>query len=170
MDRTLDRTDWRILEILQKDGRAAVNAIAEKVNLTKSPCLARMRRLEQEGYIRGYRAEIDPAMVQQDYIVFVQVKLTSTTETVLRTFNEAVRDIPEIQSCHLTAGGFDYLLKVRTAGMSDYRALLGEVISGLPGVQQTSTFPVMEEIKDAAILRLKGAEPPRAGRKRQKRK
>lgn len=156
MSRPLDQTDWRILNALQKDGRAQVNAIAERVNLTKSPCLARIRRLEQEGYIRGYRAELDPGMVEQGYIVFVQVKLTSTTEAILQKFNKAVQNIPEIQSCHMMAGGFDYLLKVRTQDMSEYRTLMGDLVSSLPGVQQTTTFPVMEEVKDDGVYKLKG--------------
>lgn len=152
---TLDFFDRRILKVIQDDGRIAVVDLAERVGLSKSPCLKRLRRLEQSGFIRGYRADLDPFRIQQGYLVFVQVKLSTTKRAALEDFNKAVRDIPEIMSCHMMAGGFDYLLKVRTRDMNSYRQFLGDVLSVLPGVDQTSTFPVMEQVKEAHTLVIK---------------
>ena len=155
----MDYVDRRILEEVQKDGRIAVVELAERVNLSKSPCLKRLRRLEKEGYIRGYRADLDPDKIAQGYLVFVQVKLENTKSEKLVAFNNAVRKVPQVMSCHMLSGGYDYLLKIRTPDMSAYRALLGDVISGLPGVHQTSTFPVMEEVKDTTIMVIETSRP-----------
>lgn len=149
---TLDGTDRRILRELQHDGRVSFVELAERVNLTKSPCQARVRRLQDQGFITGYRAVLEPKAVNQGHLVFIQVKLSQTTSKTLRAFNDAIRKTPYVLSCHMLSGGYDYLLKVRTKDMTDYRALLGEVIAGLPGVAQTSSFPVMEEVKDTEIL------------------
>lgn len=148
----LDNTDRRILREIQKEGRVSVVELAERVNLTKSPCLKRLRRLEKEKFIRAYQAVLDPKKIQQDYLVFVQVKLESTTSKSLEQFNMAACKVPQILSCHMLSGGYDYLLKVRTKDMHTYRELLGDIISDLPGVFQTSTFPVMEEVKDTSLL------------------
>ena len=152
--KTLDRIDRRILEEVQQDGRISIVDLAEKVNLTKTPCLNRLRRLEKHGFIRGYRADLDPQRVAQGHLVYVQVKLESTAQEMLDNFNRAVRDIPDILACHMMAGGYDYLLKIRCRDMAAYRSLLGDVISYLPGVQQTSTFPVIEEVKESGLLRI----------------
>ncbi len=148
----LDPTDRRILREIQSDGRMPVVELAERVNLSKSPCLKRLRRLEKDGYIKGYRAELDPKRLGYGYLVFVQVKLVNTTRAKLEEFNRAVQDVPQIEGCHMMAGGYDYLLTVRTRDMDDYRLFLGEVLSGLPGIDQTSTFPVMEEVKKHSAL------------------
>ena len=148
----VDSIDQQILQIVQADGRIAVVDLAERVNLSKTPCVKRLRRLERDGFIRGYRAEIDPRKVALGYLVYVQVKLESTTSGRLRAFNTAVKDVPEILSCHMLSGGYDYLLRVRTSDMESYRVLLGDVISALPGVHQISSYPVMEEVKDEAQL------------------
>ncbi|MDQ7077799.1 MAG: Lrp/AsnC ligand binding domain-containing protein [Robiginitomaculum sp.] len=148
----LDLLDLKILSEIQNDGRVQVVDLAERVNLTKSPCLKRLRRLERDGFIRGYRADIDPHKVDLGHLVYVQVKLESTARETLDKFNKAVRLVPEILTCHMMSGGYDYLLKIRSKDVSAYRALLGDVISYLPGVQQTSTFPVLEEVKDTTQL------------------
>ncbi len=153
-DGKLDRIDRQILKIVQQDGRISVVDLASKVNLSKSPCLQRLRRLENEGFILGYRAELNPQKVAQGHLVYVQVKLESTSRQRLEAFNKAVRAVPQVVTCHMMSGGYDYLLKVRSKDMSSYRALLGDVISALPGVFQTSTFPVMEEVKDLARLQV----------------
>ena len=149
---TIDDIDRRILKQMQSDGRLAVVHLAERVGLSKSPCLKRLRRLEKNGFIRGYRAELDPDKVQQGYLVYVQVKLSSTKRATLEAFNAAVMDIPQIMSCHMMTGGFDYLLKIRTADMKAYRQFLGDVLSVLEGVDQTTTFPIMEQVKESHIL------------------
>ncbi|PCI62904.1 MAG: proline dehydrogenase transcriptional activator [Kordiimonadales bacterium] len=152
--RSLDSIDKRILDAVQRDGRISIVDLAEQVNLSKSPCLQRLRKLERDGFILGYRADLDPQKMEHGHLVYVQVKLESTTRRSLEKFNEAVKNIPEILVCHMLSGGFDYLLKIRTADMAAYRELLGDVISELPCVHQTSSFPVMEEVKDQTALNI----------------
>ena len=159
----LDAADRRILDVIQTDGRIAVVDLAEKVNLSKTPCLNRLRRLERDGYIRGYRADLDPNKVARGYLVYVQVKLESTKRDKLEAFNAAVRKIPEVMTCHMMSGGYDYLLKIRTRDMPAYRELLGDVISELPGVYQTESYPVMEQVKETTLLVVDQTDGKRAG-------
>lgn len=148
----LDRIDRRILAELQSDGRLSIVELARRVHLTKTPCAERVKRLEKAGIIRGYRASLDPGPLGASHVAFVQVSLAGTSGADLDRFNEAARLLPEIQSCHMIAGGFDYLLKVRARDMAHYRALLGDRISQLPGVQNTHTYVVMETVKDEAAI------------------
>lgn len=148
----LDSTDMRILEEIQKNGRISVVELSRRVHLTKTPCAERLRRLEKAGVICGYFAKLDPMVVNAGHIVMVQVQLKGTTADELESFNTAVVRVPEIQSCHMVAGGYDYLLKVRSKDIDAYRRILGEVISKLPGVLQTHTYVVMEIVKDEVIL------------------
>lgn len=150
-DRTIDRIDRRILRELMRDGRMTVTALAEKVGLSKSPCQVRLARLIARGTIRGFRAVVDPAALDREHVAFVEVKLKDTSEAALRAFNTRVRDVPEIEQCHMIAGAFDYLLKVRTTDIREYRAVLGEVISTLPHVESTSTHVSMEAVKDQLV-------------------
>lgn len=144
----LDRFDRRILDVLSGDGRISITDLARRIGLTKSPTQARLRRLEAEGVITGYRAQIDPIRLGRDHVAFVEVKLSDTREAALRAFNEGVAHIPEVEECHMLAAHFDYLLKVRTQDMRDFRRVLGEDISALPHVAQSSTHVVMQAIKD----------------------
>lgn len=148
----LDPMDLRILEEIQKDGRISVVELSRRVHLTKTPCAERLKRLEKTGVIRGYFAKLDPVVMNAGHIVMVQVQLKGTTADELEAFNAAVVRVPEIQSCHMVAGGYDYLLKVRSKDIGDYRRLLGEAISKLPGVLQTHTYVVMETVKDEVTL------------------
>lgn len=145
----IDRTDQRILAELAQDGRLSVTELARRVGLSKSPTQVRLRRLQAAGYILGFRAVIDMARLGRDHIAFVEVKLGDTTEPALRAFNAAVRAIPEIEQCHMIAGAFDYLLKVRTTDIANYRQVLGEKISQLPHVASTSTHVSMQAVKDS---------------------
>ena len=147
-DGGIDRFDRAILRELAADGRMSVTDLAEKVGLSKSPCQVRLKRLQAEGYIRGFRAVIDPGRLGLDHVAFVEVRLKDTTEGALRAFNAAVQKVPEIEQCHMIAGAFDYLLKVRTSDIRAYREVLGEVISALPHVAATSTHVSMEAVKD----------------------
>jgi len=156
--RGLDQTDKRILYEIQRSGRINLVDLAALVNLSKSPCYQRLKRLEQENYILGYRADLDPNKIWRGYLVYVQVKLESTKRNALETFNKAVMDVPQILTCHMMSGGYDYLLKIRTRDMTEFRVLLGDVISDLPGVHQTSTFPVMEQVKETTELMIEGLE------------
>ncbi len=144
----LDEFDRKILRAMQANGRLSVGDLSDAVGLSKTPCLTRLRRLGAKGYIRHYKGVLDAAMIRQDYVTFVQVKLEATTRRHLSDFSAAVQNVPQIQSCHMMSGGYDFLLKIRTRNMKTYRELLGDVLSELPGIAQTSTFPVMETVKD----------------------
>lgn len=146
----LDEFDRKILSILRTDGRITVTDLAEAVGLSKTPCQQRLRRLQDNGVILGFRAIIDPAKMGLNHIAFAEVKLSDTRETALAEFNAAVRQIPEVEECHMIASSFDYLLKVRTADIRRYRIILGEKISALPHVASTSTYVAMETVKEAA--------------------
>ncbi|MHA6266950.1 Lrp/AsnC family transcriptional regulator [uncultured Aliiroseovarius sp.] len=144
----MDRLDQKILDVLSGDGRISITDLARRIGLSKSPTQARVRRLEAEGVITGYRADIDPIRLGRDHVAFVEVKLSDTRETALRAFNAQVAQIPEVEECHMLAAHFDYLLKVRTHDMRDFRRVLGEAISSLPHVAQSSTHVVMQAVKD----------------------
>ena len=147
----LDRFDRKILDVLATDGRISVTALAQRIGLSKSPTQARLRRLEDEGVIRGYRALFDPIRLGREHVAFVEVRLEDTREAALAAFNAAVLAVPEIEQCHLIAGSFDYLLKVRTAGMTDYRRVLADRLSTLPHVSNTSTYVAMQAVKEDAV-------------------
>ena len=149
--RQLDQFDHAILRELSRDGRLPVTELASRVGLSKSPCQIRLKKLIDTGYIQGFRAVLDPVKLDRRHVAFTEVKLGKTTEEALSAFNTAVRAVPEIESCHMIAGAFDYLLKVRTRDVQDYRRVLGEVISALPGVANTSTHVSMQAVKDSAV-------------------
>ena len=148
MSDQLDRIDRAILAALSTDGRLSMAALGEKVGLSKTPVQARVRRLERDGYIRGYQAIVDREKMGEGHVAFVQVKLSDTRSEALDAFNRAARAVPEIEQCHMIASSFDYLLKVRTKDIAAYRRVLGERISSLPHVAQTSTYVAMETVKD----------------------
>ncbi|MEQ9491181.1 MAG: Lrp/AsnC ligand binding domain-containing protein [Alphaproteobacteria bacterium] len=155
MKRELDFIDRRILEELQVDGRVSIVELAKRINLTKTPCAERVRRLERLGVIDGYRAAIDPAAVNLNHVTVVHVSLVQTSDNSLDDFNEAVKKIPEVQSCLMIAGQFDYMLIVRTRDITHFRELLGEHISKLPSVMQTHSFAVMETVKDTTFIQVR---------------
>lgn len=148
---TLDRFDQAILTALAQDGRMSITDLAQQIGLSKSPTQARLRRLEADGYIRGYRALLDPIRLGLDHVAFVEVKLNDTREAALEAFNDAVSKIIEVEQAHLIAGQFDYLLKVRTSSMRAYRAVLAEKISTLPYISNTSTFVAMQAVKEVGL-------------------
>ena len=148
MAKGIDFIDRRILSELQDNGRLPIVELANRVNLTKTPCAERVRRLERDGVIKGYRAELDEDQMGAGFVMVVLVSLTQTSDNAFELFNSAVRSIPEIQACYLVAGHFDYMLKVRTSDIARYRSVLGDQIGRLPGVQQTHSFVVMELVKD----------------------
>lgn len=148
----LTEVDRRMLRILQEEGRITNQELANRCGMSPSACLERMRRLREKGYIRGYAALLDPEKLGQPLLVFIEVMLDRTTGDVFRQFGEAVRHRPEILECHMVAGGFDYLLKVRMADMAAYRTFLAETLAEMPGVRETRTYPVMEEVKSGIAL------------------
>lgn len=145
---TLDRYDNEIIRLLSKDGRMSVTELAEHVGLSKTPCQVRLKRLIAQGYIQGFRARLDASKLGMDQVVFVEVRLKDTSERALSEFNAAVQAVPEVEQCHMIAGAFDYLLKLRTRDMPSYREVLGRVVSTLPHVGHTSTHVSMQSVKD----------------------
>ena len=150
----LDKIDRRILALLQADGRLSNLKLAEAVHLSPTAVLERVRRLTREGFILGYEARLDPVKLDAGLMVFVEVLLDRTVQDVMDTFRAAVQVRPEILECHLVAGGFDYLLKTRVADMAAYREFIGSVIWALPGVRETRTYVVMDEVKNTAAIKL----------------
>ncbi len=151
---TLDRIDQRILSALQADGRLSNLKLAEAVALSPTAVLARVQRLTREGYILGYEARLNPLKLGRGMMVFVEVLLDRTTPNVFEQFRAAVQVQEAILECHMVAGGFDYLLKTRMADMAAYREFAGTVLWQLPGVRETRTYPVMEEVKNTTRLPL----------------
>jgi Lrp/AsnC family leucine-responsive transcriptional regulator len=149
---TLDRIDARILRVLQADGRISNLKLAESVHLSPTAVLERVKRLTRDGFILGYEAKLNPDKLGAGLLVFIEVVLDRTTHDAMSLFKAAVQVRPEILECHLVAGGFDYLIKTRVANMQAYREFVGSVIWALPGVRETRTYAMMEEVKNTTAL------------------
>lgn len=150
----LDRIDRRILNELQLDGRLSNVELSRRVGLSPTPCLERVRRLETQGYINGYVANVAPEKVGAAMLVFVEITLVKTSVDIFEDFSAAVRKLDDIQECHLVSGNFDYLLKTRVADMSSYRNMLGDILLKLPGVSESRTYVVMEEVKQSSYVKI----------------
>jgi len=148
----LDRTDRNILKMLQEDGRITTVELADKVGLSPTAASERIKRLQRKHYVLGYRAMLDPKKLGLGLLVFIEVTLDKTTPDVFERFADAVKRSPEVLECHMVAGGFDYLVKTRVADMAAYRSLLGDVLLALPGVKESRTYAVMEEVKSDGAL------------------
>ena len=144
----IDSFDRQIIDILAVNGRLPVTELAMRIGMSKSPCQVRLKRLLEEGYILGFKAVVNHAKLEKEHVAFAEVRLSNTREEALDEFNAAIRNVPEIEQCHLIAGSFDYLLKVRTSDISSYRKVLAESISLLPHISNTSTYVSMQSIKD----------------------
>ena len=151
-ERGLDKIDAKILRVLQRDGRISNLKLAETVHLSPTAVLERVKRLTRDGYVLGYEAKLNPDKLGAGMMIFVEVVLDRTTPDVMNAFRAAVQVRNEILECHLVAGGFDYLLKTRVADMQAYRELIGSVVWSLPGVRETHTYAVMEEVKNTTAL------------------
>ena len=151
--RELDRVDRQLLSLLQADGRLTVAELARTVNLTLTPCIERVRRLEREGFIEGYFARLSPRRLGQQLMAFTEVTLDHANPDVFQRFKDTVQLVDEIVECHMVAGGFDYLLKTRVQDMDEYRRVLGDKIASLRGVRHTQTYFVLEEVKSTHALR-----------------
>lgn len=147
----LDAFDRAILNILGTDGRISIADLARQIGLSKSPTQTRLRKLEADGIISGYRVLIDPIRMGLDHVAFVEVRLTDTREAALAAFNAAVVKVAEIEQVHMIAGNFDYLMKIRTRSMTAYRIVLAEKISTLPHVAGTSTYVAMQAVKEDGL-------------------
>jgi Lrp/AsnC family transcriptional regulator, leucine-responsive regulatory protein len=150
----LDKIDVKILRLLQSDGRISNLKLAESIHLSPTAVLERVKRLTRDGFILGYEARLNPDKLGAGMMVFIQVVLDRTTPDVFNAFKAAVQVRPEILECHMVAGGFDYLIKTRVADMAAYRELVGSVVWTLPGVRETHTYAVMEEVKNTTALPL----------------
>ena len=151
----IDAIDRHILKILQQEGRLSNAALSQRVNLSPTPCLERVRKLEKNGYITGYTARLDPAKLDCAFVTFVTVDLDRTNEDVFDNFAKSVRNISEITECHMVGGGFDYLLKIRTASMAAFRKFYSEQLMALPEVAQTNSYFVMEDVKSSNLMPIK---------------
>jgi len=149
---TLDDANRRILRILQDDGRITNQALAQRAGLSPAACFERVKRLRASGLIRQFTAILEPAAVDRALMIFIEVLLDRTTDDVFAAFAAHVRDVPDVLECHMVAGGFDYLLKVRVSDMAAYRAFLGEILAAMPGVRETRTYAVLEEVKQTSML------------------
>jgi Lrp/AsnC family leucine-responsive transcriptional regulator len=150
----IDKIDAKILRVLQQDGRISNLKLADEVHLSPTAVLERVKRLTRDGYILGYEARLNPDKLGAGMLVFIEVVLDRTTPDVMNEFKAAVQVRPEILECHLVAGGFDYLIKTRVADMPAYREFIGSVVWALPGVRETHTYAVMEEVKNTTALAL----------------
>ncbi len=152
---SLDRTDIKILDILQKDGRLSNIKLAEAVNLSPTAALARVQKLSKDGFIVGYEAKLNPDLLNNSFVVFVEILLDKTTPNALEEFSHAVVQHPEIVECHMISGGFDFVVKIRCANMEAFRKISGQILWQLPGVKETRSYPVMEVIKESSQIHIK---------------
>jgi len=150
--RALSKIDRNILRILQRDGRISYTDLAREVGLSVTPCVERVKRLERSGYIQGYTAKLNPDLLNAGLVVFVQIRLNHTSQKNFEEFRRSVLDLEDVQSCYLVSGNYDYLLKARVADMAAYRELLGSRILKLPAVQESTSYVVMEELKETMQL------------------
>lgn len=145
----LSRIDAKILRELQADGRITFAELARRVGLTTSPCLERVKRLERDGYITGYTANLNPALLGSELVVFVQIRLARTSQDIFEQFKERAMSLEAVQECYLVSGNFDYLIKARMPDMYAYRIFLGDTLLSLPGVQESTSYVVMEQVKES---------------------
>ena len=150
----LDRIDRRILNALQKNARIANVELARQVNLTPTPCLERVRRLEKDGFITDYVALVDPVKANAALCAYIEIQLVSSTTEAFKRFNQQMLDLPEVQECQMVAGGFDYLIKIRVADMAHYQRFLGEKLASISDISQTHTYVVIQDVKSETALQI----------------
>ena len=151
-EKTLNRIDLNILRKLQENGRTTNTDLAQSVGLSATPCAERVKRLQNLGYIESWGARLNPRLLDLELLVFVEITLLRTSQDVFAEFRDAILKLPQVLECHLVSGNFDYLLKARIADMAAYRKLLGETLLTLPGVSDSRTYVVMEEVKEDQAL------------------
>jgi len=150
--KVIDRIDKYILKLLQSNGRISNIELSKAISLSPTPCLERVKRLEKNGYIKGYTALLDPKALGAELLVFVEITLTRNSSDIFNEFNQAVILLPPVLECHLVSGNFDYLIKARVANMEEYRKFLGETLLTLPGVADSRSYVVMEEVKETLSI------------------
>lgn len=152
--RELDKIDRQILRILQREGRISYVDLGEQVGLSTTPCMERVKRLEREKFIISYGARLNPQKLQATLLVFVEISLMSKSASIFEDFRRAAIKLPHVMECHLVSGNFDYLIKARISEMASYRKLLGDILLKLPGVRESKSYIVMEEIKETLELQV----------------
>ena len=150
----LDRIDRKILDILQRQGRISMTELGSEIGLSTSPCSQRVKRLEAQGVITGYHARVNPAALGRSLLVFVEITLAQKSEQIFKKVRDELQNMPEVLECHLISGSFDYLVKARLAGMSEYRSLLGSILQQMPVPAQSNSYVVMEEVKESFVVPL----------------
>ncbi len=148
----LDKIDRRILCCLQKDARITFSQLAEKVGLTTSPCIERVKRLEQSGYIKGYFTQLAAEKLDAELIVFVEIRLDRTSKTNFTQFRRRIAQLEQVQECYLVTGSFDFLLKARMKNMDAYRTFLENELLDIPGVLNSNSIAVMDAVKETLTL------------------
>ena len=156
--RELDRIDRHILQLLQEEGRMSYVELGERVGLSTTPCMERVKRLEREKFILGYGARLNPHKLQANLLVFVEISLYSKSADIFDDFRRAATKLPHVLECHLVSGDFDYLIKARLSEMASYRKLLGDILLRLPGVRESKSYIVMEELKETLALPIPDAD------------
>ena len=151
---SLNRIDLKILKELQEEARITYSELAKRVGLSTSPCMERVKRLEREGVIKGYITRLDPLALNAGLVVLVQIRLTRSSQDIFREFKKAIMQLVQVQECYLVSGNFDYLLKARVASMTEYHKFLVETLLTLPGVQESTSYVVMEEVKESSVISL----------------
>ena len=148
---TPDSTDMEIMRILQENARLTTKEIARKVHLTTTPVYERMRRLENEGFIKRYVAELDASKLNHGLMVYCNVKLTSINREIAIEFTNIVKEIPEVVECYNISGSFDYMLKIHATDMRHYRDIILNKIGSIPHIGSVESSFVMEEVKHGGI-------------------
>ncbi|MGI9386448.1 MAG: Lrp/AsnC family transcriptional regulator [Methyloligellaceae bacterium] len=151
----LDAIDRLLLSILQENGRLSVTELADKVGLTASPCLRRLKLLEQAGVIRGYAALVDQEKVGLPVSVFISIKLEKQREEALEKFESAIRDCPEVVECYLMTGSRDYLLRVVAEDLAAYERFLKQTLTRIEGVASIESSFALAQVKHANALPLR---------------
>ena len=142
----------RMVEVAHEGHEPA--ELFRRVGLTTTPCLERVKKLEKQGVIKGYTAHLDPGKLNAGLLVFVQIRLSRTSQDIFAEFSTAAKALEEVQECYLVSGNFDYLIKARVANMRAYRDFLGETLLTLPGVHESTSYVVMEEAKETMNIHI----------------
>ena len=152
--RPLDRIDLKILKALQDNARLSYVELAQRVGLSTTPCLDRVKRLEGSGYIQGYHAKLSTEALGLELLVYLEITLVSQSPETFQAFHAATEKIAYVQECHLISGQSDFLLKLRLPDLKSYRKHLGDLLLALPHVRESKSHIVIEETKQSAILPL----------------
>jgi len=165
LQETIDAIDWQILDRLQDDARLSNVDLARAVNLSPSPCLARVRRLEAQGLVRRYVTLLDPVKLGLTVSVFIQVTLEKQIEPALEAFERAVRSRPEVMECYLMTGDADYLLRVVVPDVPAFQRFIVDFLSRAPGVGNIKSSFALKQVKYQTALPLpqRGERPKPAG-------